>query len=99
MLTRDILQSKLADLEKTYVNFCLEQFGSWRDFALATRRIYKGEEVDEADVPASYLHEFRLLREVLKMEATGKFDWTNPVLKGKNRDSAYYFIDSRQIEY
>jgi hypothetical protein len=90
MLTKEILQSKLADLEKTYVDFCLKQFGSWKDFALATRRIYKGEAVDEADVPASYLHEFRMLREVLKMEATGKFDWTNPVLK----ESFSHFVTS-----
>ena len=90
MLTKEILQTKLADLEKTYVDFCLEQFGSWKDFALATRRICKGEAVDEADVPASYLHEFRMMREILKMEATGKFDWTNPVLK----ESFSHFVTS-----
>lgn len=90
MLTKNVIQEKLADLEIKYVEFCLKQFGSWKDFARATRRIYKGEAVDEADVPASYLHEFRLMREILKMEATGKFDWTNPVLK----ESFSHFVTS-----
>lgn len=90
MLTQKLIAEKTADLEKTYVEFCLKQFGAWRDFARATRMLYKGDAVEEADVPASYLHEFRMMREILKMEATGKFDWTNPVLK----ESFSHFVTS-----
>lgn len=90
MLTQQLITEKTADLEKTYVEFCLKQFAAWKDFAQATRRIYQGEQVEEEGVPASYLHEFRMMREILKMEATGKFDWTNPVLK----ESFSHFVTS-----
>jgi len=90
MLTKQLITEKTADLEDSYVDFCLRQFGAWRDFAQSTRQIYAGNEVNESDVPQSYLHEFRMLREILKMDATGKFDWANPVLK----ESFSHFVTS-----
>jgi hypothetical protein len=80
-LTKESLQKKLADLEKPYVAFLIDQFAGWRSFADATQRLLDGRPVSEADCPESYLHEFRMLREVLAMDTTGSFDWNNPVLR------------------
>ena len=81
MLTQELIKEKLADLEKKYVDFEVKQFAGWENFERATERLLHGEEVTEEGVPESYILEFRMLREVMRMEATGKFDWDNPVLK------------------
>ncbi|MBN2106991.1 MAG: hypothetical protein JW832_06150 [Deltaproteobacteria bacterium] len=79
--SKESLQKKLADLEKPYVAFLCEQFAGWRGFADATQRLIEGKEVSPKECPESYLHEFRMLKEVLAMDATGSFDWNNPVLR------------------
>ncbi len=81
IMSKESLQKKLADLEKPYVDFLLDQFAEWRGFVDTTQRVLEGKPVNDADCPASYLQEFRMLREVLAMEATGSFDWNNPVLR------------------
>lgn len=80
-LSKESLQRKLADLEKPYVAFLCEQFAAWRQFADITKRVTDGHTVSLAECPESYLHEFKMLREVHAMAATGSFDWNNPVLK------------------
>ena len=81
MLTQKLIQEKCSDLEKDYVAFMVEQFFEWENFVKATQKLLDNKEANETEVPKPYLLEFRMLREVLKMEATGKFDWNNPVLK------------------
>lgn len=88
--SKESLQNKLADLEKPYVAFLCEQFAGWRGFADATQRLIEGKDVKQTDCPESYLHEFRMLKEVLAMDATGSFDWNNPVL----RESFAHFATS-----
>ena len=90
MLTRDLIKSKCADLEKEYVAFMVAQFSAWRNFEKATQNLLNKKKVDESEVPESYLLEFRMMQEVLKMEATGKFDWNNQVL----RESFAHFAKS-----
>jgi hypothetical protein len=81
MITQELMKEKLADLENKYVDFEIEQFAGWENFEKATERLLHGEEVSEEGIPDSYILEFRMMREVMKMEATGKFDWNNTVLK------------------
>jgi len=59
-------------------------------FAFNTQNLLNKKKVDESEVPESYLLEFRMMQEVLKMEATGKFDWNNQVL----RESFAHFAKS-----
>jgi hypothetical protein len=80
-LSKDSMQKKLADFETPYVTFLIDQFAGWRGFVDITQRLLEGSQVNDADCPESYLHEFRMLREVLAMDATGSFDWNNPVLR------------------
>jgi hypothetical protein len=80
-LSRETLRKELADLEKPYCDFLCGQFACWRVFAEATQRLLDGKPVSEQECPESYIHEFKMLREVLAMAATGSFDWNNPVLK------------------
>jgi hypothetical protein len=81
MLNQELIKERLSDLEKKYVDFEVEQFAGWENSEKANDRLLHGEEVSEEGVPDSYILEFRMLREVIKMETTGKFDWNNPVLK------------------
>lgn len=80
-MTREQIQAKLADLEQPYTDFLCRQFAGWRSFADVTQRLLDGASVEEQECPEAYLHEFNMLREVLAMEATGSFDWSNPVLR------------------
>ncbi len=80
-IAKNLLKQKLADLEKHYVAFLCEQFARWREFADITQRLIDSAPVNEQECPESYLHEFRMLREVLRMDATGSFDWNNSVLR------------------
>jgi hypothetical protein len=89
-LSKEALQKKLEDLEKPYVAFLVDQFAAWRTFVEMTQRLLDGFDVGQEQCPPSYLHEFRMLREVLAMEATGSFDWNNPVL----RESFAHFATS-----
>jgi hypothetical protein len=80
-LTKDFIEKKLSDLENEYVDFLLKHFAEWKSLAQASQRLLGGETVREEEVPTGYILEFRMLREVLKMEAAGKFDWNNPALR------------------
>lgn len=80
-LSKESMRQNLADLEKPYVAFLCEQFSLWRRFAEITQQLMEGKAVSDTDCPGPYLHECKMLREVLAMEATGSFDWNNPVLK------------------
>lgn len=81
MITKDVTKEKLADLEKAYVDFMVSHFAEWKKWAAASQKMLDGERVGEEEIPADFVLEFKLLRTVLEMEATGKFDWNNPQLR------------------
>jgi hypothetical protein len=81
MLTKDLIKEKLADLEKEYVGFMMKHFAGWELWAKASQRMADGEQVKEEEIPEGFVLEFKLIRAVLEMEATGKFDWNNPLLR------------------
>jgi len=81
MLTKDLIKEKLVDLEKEYVGFMMKHFAGWELWAKASQRMADGEQVKEEEIPEGFVLEFKLIRAVLEMEATGKFDWNNPLLR------------------
>ncbi len=81
MLTKDLIKEKFADLEKEYVDYMVEHFAEWKKWADASQRMADGEVVKEEEIPETFVLEFRLIDAVLKMEAMGKFDWSNPQLR------------------
>lgn len=81
MITKDEIKETLANLEKPYVNFMVSHFAEWRKWAAASQKMLDGEKVDEKEIPSDFVLEFKMLMTVLEMEATGKFDWSNPQLR------------------
>lgn len=95
MITIAAAKEKIADLEKAYVDFMVKHFGEWKKWAAVSQKMLDGEKVSEAEVPTDFVLEFKLLRTVLEMEATGKFDWNNPQLRehfGQLAQSPFYTI-------
>lgn len=76
-----MIKEKLTDLENEYIDFMVRHFGEWETWANASQRMADGEIVKEEEIPEAFVLEFKLIRTVLEMEATGKFDWNNPLLK------------------
>ena len=100
MITKDETKEKLADLEKEYVGFMVKHFAEWKKWADASQKMLEGEKVKEDEIPEDFVLEFKLLRTVLKMEATGKFDWNNPQLKehfGQLAQSPFYKLWGKTI--
>ena len=100
MITQDETKEKLADLEKEYVGFMVKHFAEWKKWADASQRMLDGEKVKEDEIPEDFVLEFKLLRTVLEMEATGKFDWNNPQLRehfGQLAQSLFYKLWGKTI--
>jgi len=100
MITKDEVTKKIADLEKEYVGFMVKHFAEWKKWADASQRMLDGEEVKEDEIPEDFVLEFKLLRVVLEMEATGKFDWSNPQLReifGQLAQSPLYKLSAETI--
>ncbi len=100
MITQDETKEKLADLEKEYVGFMVKHFAEWKKWADASQRMLDGERVKEDEIPEDFVLEFKLLRVVLEMEATGKFDWNNPQLRehfGQLAQSPFYKLWGKTI--
>jgi len=100
MITKDETKEKLADLEKEYVGFMVKHFAEWKKWADASQRMLDGEKVKEDEIPEDFVLEFKLLRTVLEMEATGKFDWNNPQLRehfGQLAQSPFYKLWGKNI--
>jgi len=100
MITKDETKEKLADLEKEYVGFMVKHFAEWKKWADASQRMLDGEKVKEDEIPEDFVLEFKLLRTVLEMEATGKFDWNNPQLRehfGQLAQSPFYKLWGKTI--
>jgi hypothetical protein len=100
MITQEMIKEKVSDLEEKYVDFMVTHFAQWKVFAGATQHILDGEEVPEKEIPEAYILEFRMLREIVKMEATGKFDWNNPLLRAsfaQMAQSPYYRLWGKTI--
>ena len=81
MITRDLINEQIHDLEKEYVNFIIDHFTTWKDWADASQKMADGRQVPEEEIPEAFVLEYRLIRLVLEMEAAGKFDWANPRLR------------------
>jgi len=80
MISEMTIKRKLCDLEKEFVDFCLDNLAEWEPWAELSGKMAAGEKVTEDEIPRSFAVEYRLMRAVLDMEATGKFDWRNPEL-------------------
>jgi hypothetical protein len=81
MLTKEMIQEKVADLEKEYVDFMVDHFSEWELWAQASQKMYDGEKVAEDEIPEPFIIEFKLFLVMLEVEAKGKFDWSNPQLR------------------
>ena len=100
MITKDETKEKITDLEKEYVGFMVKHFAEWKKWADASQRMLDGEKVKEDEIPEDFVLEFKLLRTVLEMEATGKFDWNNPQLRehfGQLAQSPFYKLWGKTI--
>lgn len=81
MLTVQLLEEKLSDLEKEYYDFVVRHLGQWEVWAKASERVANREDVRDEEIPAAFRMELKMMRVVLEMEDLGKFDWTHPKLK------------------
>ncbi len=81
MITAEGLKKELADLEKQYVDHLIKRFGRWEVWADASQRVADGKEVGEDEVPEAFRAELKMMKVLLEMEASGKFDWNNPKLR------------------
>jgi len=78
----------------------VKHFGEWEKWAGASQKMLDGEKVGEEEIPTDFVLEFKLLRTVLEMEATGKFDWNNPQLRehfGQLAQSPFYTLWGKTI--
>ena len=81
MLTKALIEEKLADLEQEYVDHVIQRFGEWEVWAEASQKIADGEEVRNDEIPEVFHAELKMMRVILEMENLGAFDWNNPKLR------------------
>lgn len=81
MFTAIELKKELADLEEQYVDHLIKRFGQWEVWAEASRRVARGEEVKDDEIPKAFHAEMKMMKVILDMETSGTFDWNNPRLR------------------
>ncbi len=72
MLTEDLIKEKLADLQKEYLDFLLENVSEWQGFEEALQRMADGEEVPVDEIPKYFRPEYEWARLALEMGDQGQ---------------------------
>jgi len=92
-LNAEIIDRECNDIRKKYVDFLLQNFSRWKEWALLSDRMEAGGSVDKRDVPVFFHTDYEWIKLLAESDMTGGFNWKDPAIEklfAGSAESQYY---------